>query len=325
MSQPSATAVAHPNIAFIKYWGNRDDALRLPANGSISMNLGMLETKTTVTFSSDLKMDKVAVNGSLLRSESFTRVSNFMGIIRALSGESRCAEIESQSNFPIGAGIASSAAAFAALAIAGSSAAGMTLSAPELSRLARLGSGSACRSIPAGFCEWLTGETDEESIAISIADETHWQLTDLIAVVSAEHKKVGSTSGHTGASTSPYQPTRVLTAPDRLMDCRNAILKRDFYPLAEISEKDSTMMHAVMMTQTPPLFYWHPVSLDIMKAVMAWREDGLPCFYTLDAGPNVHVICPSSAEFEFKDRLTKIEGIREIIASQPGGAARLIS
>ncbi|HOW07300.1 MAG TPA: diphosphomevalonate decarboxylase, partial [Flexilinea sp.] len=142
MSDSVATAVAHPNIAFIKYWGNRDDSLRLPANGSISMNLGTLETRTTVAFSSAYRSDRVSVNGSLSEGESLIRVVHFMDRIRSLAGEKRFAEIESRNNFPIGAGIASSAAAFAALALAGSAAAGLHLNEAELSRLARLGSGS---------------------------------------------------------------------------------------------------------------------------------------------------------------------------------------
>ena len=324
MSQSSATAVAHPNIAFIKYWGNQNDALRLPQNGSISMNLGDLTTRTTVQFSSGLSEDRISVNGSFLKGEALSRVSRFMDQVRGLADEKRYAEIESVSNFPIGAGIASSAAAFAALALAGSAAAGVNLSEPELSRLARLGSGSACRSIPAGFCEWIQGDSDETSIAVSIASPASWQLTDLIAIVSTEHKKVGSTAGHSGAATSPYQQARVESAPERLVECRNAILHRNFDRLAEVSERDSTMMHAVMMTQNPPLFYWAPSSLTIMNAVADWRAEGLPCFFTLDAGPNVHVLCPSAVADEIQSRLLQLSGVQNVISSRPGGAAQIM-
>lgn len=323
MSDSVATAVAHPNIAFIKYWGNRDDSLRLPANGSISMNLGALETRTTVAFSSAYRSDRVSVNGSLSEGESLIRVVHFMDHIRSLAGEKRFAEIESRNNFPIGAGIASSAAAFAALALAGSAAAGLRLNETELSRLARLGSGSACRSIPPGFCEWLAGDSDEESIAVSIAPPDYWALTDIIAVVSARHKEVGSSMGHQRAMTSPYQAIRVATAPERLLECRTAILKRDFDRLALICEKDSTMMHGVMMTQEPPLFYWEPASLKIMKNIMQWRREGIPCFFTLDAGPNVHVLCPEEVEKELKERLGKLSEVENLLSSGPGDAAHL--
>ncbi len=156
MHSKSFTALAHPNIAFIKYWGNRDDDLRLPVNGSISMNLGALFTRTSVRFSDELadNADRIHVNGKALDNAGRARVIRFMDYIRMLSGEKRPAVIDSESNFPIGAGIASSASAFAALALAGSAAAGLQLSESELSRLARLGSGSASRSVPAGFVEW---------------------------------------------------------------------------------------------------------------------------------------------------------------------------
>ncbi len=326
MSDQTATAIAHPNIAFIKYWGNRDNELRLPQNGSISMNLGSLHTRTTVTFDDALHADSLTVNGANSGEAATARVSRFLDIIRALANqrnEIHFASVESHNNFPMGAGIASSAAAFAALALAGSAAAGLNLSESELSRLARRGSGSASRSIPGGFCEWLMGEDDETSLAISIAPAAHWPLTDFIAVLSTEHKKVGSSAGHPLAGTSPFQAARTASVPERLLICRNAILKRDFSALAEVSERDSTLMHAVMMTQEPPLFYWEPASLNLIKKVAAWRADGLPCFTTLDAGPNVHVLCPETAADAVESRLRTLPGITDLIRSGPGGPARL--
>lgn len=139
-----ATALAHPNIAFIKYWGNRDDALRLPANGSISMNLNGLFTRTTVIFTAT-KTDTLRISYRLIAGPGLERVSVFLDLIRSLAGMNLRAEVVSENNFPSGAGIASSASAFAALALAASQAAGLNLSEAELSRLARRGSGSACR------------------------------------------------------------------------------------------------------------------------------------------------------------------------------------
>lgn len=324
MAVRTAAAIAHPNIAFIKYWGNKDDLLRLPMNGSISMNLGTLYTKTVVSFRDELHCDTLKINDKEINGEALTRVAKFLDIIRSMSAEPRFATVESVNNFPIGAGIASSASAFAALALAGSAAAGMELSEAECSRLARRGSGSACRSVPGGYSEWLAGDDDQSSLSISIAAEDYWDLIDLIVVVSESHKKVGSTAGHRMAVTSPYQQMRVESAPERLLECRNAILQRDFNRLAEVSEKDSTMMHAVMMTQNPPLFYWEPLSLDIIKTIMDWRKDGFPCFATLDAGPNVHIICPASVSAALQQRLDKIPGVKEIIRSNIGGAAVLV-
>ena len=126
------------------------------------------------------------------------------------------------------------------------------------------------------------------------------------------------------ADTSPFQAERIRTAPERLKACREAVLNKDFDALAEVSERDMTMMHAVMMTQVPPLFYWEPASLRLVKQVRAWRAVGIPCFATLDAGPNVHVICPAYASDEVRGLIEKIDGVREILSSGPGGKAELL-
>ena len=288
----TATAQGHPNIAFIKYWGNRDNTLRLPLNGSISMNLDGLVTRTTVSFQHSLPLDELVINGHEVTGVGLARVSYILDIIRGMANIYDQAEVITENNFPSGAGIASSASAFAALALAGSKAAGLSLSEAELSRLARRGSGSASRSIPGGFVEWQIGTTDEDSFAFSIAPADHWDLVDCIAIVSASHKKTGSTEGHVVASTSPLQVARVADAPRRLDLCRTAILEKDFDLFASIVELDSDMMHAVMMTSTPALHYWMPASLVVMDCVRRWRMEGLPVCYTVDAGPNVHVICP---------------------------------
>lgn len=321
----TATAQAHPNIAFIKYWGNRDQALRLPANGSISMNLDGLFTRTTVSFQPSLPFDELVINGREVTGPGLERVSAILDLIRAMAGIGERAEVITENNFPSGAGIASSASAFAALALAGSRAAGLNLSEAELSRLARRGSGSAARSIPGGFVEWQAGTGDEDSFAFSIAPPEHWQLTDCIAVVSAAHKKTGSTEGHALAPTSPLQAARVADAPRRLDLCRSAILNRDFDAFAAIVELDSDMMHAVMMTSSPALHYWQPASLSVMQAVRQWRGEGLPVCYTVDAGPNVHVLCPQTEARVVEMKLREIAGVSNVLVAKVGGAAKIVN
>jgi diphosphomevalonate decarboxylase len=322
----SCTALAHPNIAFIKYWGNRDDDKRLPANGSISMNLDGLFTRTTVTWDETglTGSDTLTLNGTSVTGKGLERVSAFLDLIRGLAGFDLRAWVVSENNFPSGAGIASSASAFAALALAASRAAGLDLEPAVLSRLARRGSGSACRSIPGGFVEWTAGASDEDSYAVSIAPPEHWSLVDVIAIVSSAHKPTGSSEGHALAGTSPLQAARVQDAPRRLSICREAILKRDFAALADIVELDSTLMHAVMMTSTPPLFYWQPGTLTVMQAVRAARASGLPVCCTIDAGPNVHVICEKAAAQETVKLVGSLRGVREVRAAQVGGPARLV-
>jgi diphosphomevalonate decarboxylase len=320
----SATAQAFANIAFIKYWGNRDNALRLPSNGSISMNLDGLYTRTTVSFQRSLPYDELIINGREIAGPALERVSCVLDLVRELAHTRDQAEVVSENNFPSGAGIASSASAFAALALAGSRAAGLSLSEAALSRLARQGSGSACRSIPGGFVEWYMGQGDEDSFAATIAPAAHWSLVDCIAILSDAHKKTGSTEGHALAATSPLQAARVADAPRRLDLCRRAIEDRDFARLAAIVELDSDMMHAVMMTSSPALHYWLPASLEIMKAVQNWRQEGLSACYTVDAGPNVHVLCSEQDASEVERRLQAFAAVKKVLAARPGGPARLI-
>src|SRR6266496_2668736 len=320
----TAIAQAFANIAFIKYWGNRDNALRIPSNGSISMNLDGLYTRTTVSFQQSLPYDELVINGHEVAGAGLNRISTFLDIIRGMANIREYAEVMSENNFPSGAGIASSASAFAALALAASKAAGLNLSEPELSRLARRGSGSASRSIPSGFVEWQAGTCDEDSFALSIAEPDHWNLVDCVAIVSAAHKKTGSTEGHSIASTSPLQAARVADAPRRLELCRNAILRCDFDSFASIVELDSDMMHSVMMTSTPALHYWKPVSLEVMNKVREWRAQGIPACYTVDAGPNVHVICPESEAQIVDKKLREIAGVEDVLVARPGGPAKVI-
>ena len=320
----TATAQAFANIAFIKYWGNRDNDLRIPMNSSISMNLDGLYTRTTVSFQPSLPFDELIINGHEVRGAGLERISYMLDLIREKADFRERAEVMSENNFPSGAGIASSAAAFAALALAGSKAAGLSLSEQELSRLARRGSGSAARSIPGGFVEWQAGTSDEDSFAVSIAPPEHWNLVDCVAVVSASHKKTGSTEGHFIAATSPLQGARIADAPRRLDLCRKAILEKDFNAFASIAELDSDIMHAVMMTSTPALHYWKPASIEVMSCVRQWRMEGLPVCYTVDAGPNVHVICLETEAHQIEKRLREINGVSNVLVARAGGPAKIL-
>ncbi len=319
----SATAIAHPNIALIKYWGDIDTELHLPANGSISMNLSGLTTRTMVSFSPSLQQDQFILNGEPTVGTAFERVSTILSRVRRLAGISTFASVESTNNFPVAAGIASSASGFAALSLAASRSVGVILNEKDLSRLARIGSGSACRSIPGGFVEWQLGHDDADCFAYSIAPPDYWDVADCIAIISREEKSTSSSVGHSLAVTSILQPVRVADAPHRLSLCRDAIRRRSFPALAEIVELDSTLMHSVMNTSTPPLFYWQPGTIEIIRAVQSWRTAGLPVCYTIDAGPNVHVLCPGYWEEKIVERLRQLSCVIDVLPSHPGGPAKI--
>ncbi len=317
-----ATAQAHPNIALIKYWGNRDDYWRLPANDSLSFNLAGLWTRTTVVFDPAAEADRLILHGQEVRGPALQRVQRVLDAVRARAGLAWRAQVTSENNFPMAAGIASSASAFAALAVAAAAAAGLALDEAGLSRLARLGSGSAARSVPGGYVVWRAGAHDADSFAYTFLPAAHWALADCIAVVSTQAKAVGSTHGHALAHTSPLQAARVADTPRRLALAQDALLRRDFEQLAWVVELDTHLMHAVMQTSQPPLLYWQAASLTVMHAVRAWRAQGRAVAYTLDAGPNVHVLCPEDEAQAVARDLAALPGVREVRIATVGGPAR---
>lgn len=324
MNPFTETAIACANIALIKYWGDRESNLRIPANGSISMDLAGLTTTTQVFVDPTLDSDSLLLNGDQMTGSSLERMSIFLRHVRKLAGIQHFFRVTSTNNFPTGVGLASSASAFAALALAATRACGLSLSEIELSRLARLGSGSACRSIPAGFVEWQAGDSHATSFAFSIASPEHWNLVDCIALLDQQPKSTGSTRGHALAHTSPLQSARLNGIDQRLAACRESILKRDFETLARVVELDSDLMHAVMMTSSPPLLYWQSGTIAIMHAVREWRSHGTPVCYTIDAGPNVHVLCLDSHKEWVENQLANFQGVLRVITSLPGGAARIL-
>ncbi|NDJ36984.1 MAG: diphosphomevalonate decarboxylase [Chloroflexi bacterium] len=319
-----STARAHSNIAFIKYWGNRNENLRLPVTGSISMNLAGLDTTTTVEFDETLADDRLLLNGEEQTGAALDRVSGHLDYIRAMAGFKQRAYVESENTFPAGAGIASSASAFAALTLAACDAAGLDLDERTLSMTARLGSGSASRSVPGGFVAWWAADRHEDSYAETIAPPEHWDLVDVVAIVSTEHKAVGSTGGHRLAPTSPLQTGRIADAERRLAACRQAILERDFEAFAEVVEHDALMMHAVMMTSQPALIYWTPDTLRLIEAARAWRADGMPVCFTIDAGPNVHLMTPAAYADSVAAMAAALPGVLSVRRADPGGPAHLL-
>lgn len=325
MSAAKATAVANPNIAFVKYWGNADPVLHLPTNPSISMNMDGLNTVTTVVFLAELEEDEVVINDTPADGMALQRVTAHLDRVRRLAETRLRARVISRGNFPAEAGLASSASAFAALTLAATAALGLTLAEGALSALARLGSGSACRSIPPGFVEWVAGESHETSFARSIAPPDHWPLCDCIAIVSTAHKAVSSAEGKARAPSSPLYRARDEGAAARAAACKSAILARDLPALGTIMETDTMMMHAVTMTSRPPIYYWTPATLRIIRAVFSWRNEGLPVYYTVDAGPNAHCLCEEANAAEVTWRLKALLGVQQVRIAHPGGGARLVS
>lgn len=319
-----ATAQACANIAFIKYWGNLSRPDRLPYNDSLSMNLSEATSTTTVRFVDGLDADRVTVDGSPLHPDGVVRASSHLDHVRSLAGIELRADVTSTNTFPMGTGIASSASGFAALTVAATAAAGVTLDERQMSCLARLGSGSASRSVPAGFVEWRAAPTHDASYARSIAGPDHWDLRDIVAVVSHAHKTIGSGGGHDAASTSLHFEARLAALRARLPRVRDALLARDFERFGSAVEAEALSMHAIALTSDPPILYWEPGTIALLKQATRWRQDGLPVYATLDAGPNVHLLVEGDHADALEGELGALDYVASWLHNRAGGAARLV-
>lgn len=317
---PKTTVRAGSNIAFIKYWGVADASINLPLNSSISMTLADAHTTTTVEWdqSGQLAADDITLDRQPLTGKAAARLVHHLDRIRRLAGMGWRARVVSENNFPMAAGIASSASGFAALSVAGCLAAGLNLEPAALSALARLGSGSACRSLFGGFVLWDRGDDHETSIARPLFPPDHWDLYDVVAVVSRAAKAVSSEGGHRLAQTSALNACRVAQAEQALPLVRQAIAERDLTALGPILEQDALAMHAVMMTSTPGLFYWQPGTVEIIHAVRQWRAEGLNVYFTIDAGPNVHLMCAAEDAPAVQTRLAALASVQDVLVSRPG-------
>jgi diphosphomevalonate decarboxylase len=323
----NTTAIAHSNIALIKYWGKSNDKLNIPAVDSISITLKELSTKTSVRFSENLKQDTLILNNCPADEKQRIRVNRFLNLIREKNKLNLPVEINSENNFPTGAGLASSASGFAALAFAASKAAGLNLNPFELSELARKGSGSAARSIFGGFVHMHRGneKNGTDAVAEQLFDESYWDLRLLVLITSTEEKEIGSTKGmNLTLKTSPYYKNWIQSSTDDVSDIKDAILKKDFEKLGELSEFSCLKMHALAMSSKPGIIYWNENTVKIINTVRALRKSGLGIFFTIDAGPQVKVLClPSDVEnviHEFEN----MGGIKQIIHTEIGPSAYIL-
>ena len=319
-----ATAIAPSNIAFIKYWGRKNEELRLPENGSISMCLSDMKTTTTVEFSEKYNEDEVQYNNkreSLVENKAVKHLDR----IRKLAKIKTRAKVVTINNFPTGTGLSSSASGFAALTVAGVKAAGLSLSEKELSILARQGSGSACRSIPDGFVEWLDGNTSETSYAYSIHPPDHWNIVDVVAVVSTGRKDVATSEGQKLAASSPFFSVRRSHMKAKVETCKDLLAKKDFTRFGELIEQEALELHAIMLTSLPSLIYWTPGTLEIMKLVKKWRDEGLESYFTINTGQDIHVIVQKKDVARLKKKLAGLDFVKRIMVNYPSKGACVIT
>lgn len=321
-----STAVAPSNIAFIKYWGKIDDELRLPANSSFSMNLDKCLTTTTVEFDEKYTHDSFEMIGEKISEKEKERTFKSVDLLRKKAKSSLFAKIVTKNSFPKSAGMASSASGFAALVVATARALNLNLSEKELSIYARIGSGSACRSIPDGYVEWKEGKTSEQSYAHSLFPTGHWNLRNVLVIVRANEKKIPTSVGmEASRETSIFYKPRIEAVKKLHKQLLDAFSRKDFRIVGEIIEKDCVYMHSVMMTTTPPLFYWTPETLTLIQKVQEWRTEGIESYFTIDAGPNVHIICESKTEDALVAKIKELDIAEEIMINKPSKGAYMIN
>ncbi len=322
-----AKARAHSNIALIKYWGKRDTRLNIPAVGSISMTLDALWTETEIIFDPDLKEDELILDNRRGTLKERKRISKFLNLLRKRAGITLKAKVISINNFPTAAGLASSASGFAALTLAAAHALKLQLSQRELSIFARQGSGSAARSIFGGFAEMFAGSAPDgsDSFAQPIAPQDYWDVRLLIGITSFRPKKIGSTEGmQRSRLTSPYYPAWIQSQPSDLKEMREAILKKDFQKVGELTEHSCLKMHALALSSKPGILYWNAITVDTMHAIRELRKTGIQAYFTVDAGPQIKVLCLSKDEVRVRDLLRSINGIERTIVNKLGPAAQLL-
>ena len=330
-------AQAPANIAFIKYWGQKDAGSCIPYTSSISMTLDTCLSTSEVKHIDGGDTDSMEVEyyqkkPQIITPKAHTK-SHYMleqiQRIRNLSNKQSYVHIMTKNTFPESCGIASSASSFAAATLALCKAFDLDEYVNDRTKLSKLirvgGSGSAVRSSFGGFVEFTLTDPQEDSCATQIADKSHWDLCDIICVVDKGQKKVSSTAGHRLAETSPYFQTRIQEMQARIELCKQAILDKDFSLLGRCIEEDSVSMHMIMMTSKPSLWYWTPQTLAVIQCVQHLREEGLECYHTIDAGANVHVICEEKNVQKITGILEAKEYVLSTIIGRPCAGVQFLS
>jgi len=315
-----ATAIAQPNIALIKYWGKRDIARNLPAVGSISITLSELHTEVSVDLNGDQSADVLFVNDAE-DSAMLPRISACLD--RVLGSNRPHARVRTRSNFPIAAGLASSASAFAATTVAAAGAANLSLGTQELAQLAGASSGSAARSLYGGFTE-LANSGDGIALT-SLRGGGSWPMQVVVAITAPGPKAMGSTEAmEISRESSPFYKDWVSQQEHDLTVARTAIAGKDFTQLTTIAEHNCLKMHSLMWASRPPTVFWNAATMRCLQTVRRLQGEGCQVFFTIDAGPQVKAIClPDDAE-AVRQALAETPGVQEIMMTGLGSAARLL-
>lgn len=317
---------AHTNIALIKYWGKRNQSLFLPLTSSLSMTLNAFYTDTRAYFIENATSDIFYLDGQLQSEKETAKVSKFIDLFRSQASSSQRVCVESYNHVPTAAGLASSASAYAALACALNALFELNLSAQALSVFARQGSGSASRSLFGGFVEWHKGEEDDSASSFAEPfDKGDWDIAMLAVIVNSQKKKMSSREGmQLTVETSPFYTLWPQEVAQDLIAIKHAIKERNFNAVGRIAEHNAMKMHATMIAANPSFTYWEADSLCAMNCVRMLRENGVDCYFTMDAGPNVKVLCRQSELNKVHDYFSQFFDASRLVSTNIGPAPYVI-
>jgi diphosphomevalonate decarboxylase len=317
------------DVALLKYWGVRNAELRLPANTNLSMVLDALYTTTTVEFLPSLLEDEILIDDQK-REREIDRVKMHLDRIRRIAQEKGIihqpifAKVVSENNFPKSTGLSSSASAFAALSVAATKALGLELSQKELSILSRFASGSSCRCVCGGFVEWKSAENSDDSYAETIFPRHQLEICDLITIVSTSEKKLSSTEGHQLALSSPFFATRLQRIDDKLMQMKRAIKNKEFQLLGELVEAEALEFHSILLTSQPPQLLLEPGTVSVMQQVQKLRQRGIPVYFTVNTGFNIHVLTLPEFTQQVLSSVKNLKEVQKVILSSVGDGPKFL-
>lgn len=311
----ATTACAHPNIALIKYWGKSARPGNYPAAPSLSITLDALLTTTEVRnceeadriFFDDVEVPDAKVLACLADLRDVYAIPYL--------------EVHTSNNFPTAAGLASSASGFAALIAAINAHCDLGLDPHAQSDRARRASGSAARSVFGGFVA-LHGPN---WVARQVLEPEAWPLKTVIAVTTSEKKSVASSEGmQLSEATSPYYSAWVTSTATDFKSALAMVEARDFDALAALAEFSCLKMHGLMLSTNPGLLYWNPATIACLHAIRELRQQGIPVFFTVDAGPQVKAVCLPEAENDVQSTLQSIAGVERVLTTGLGQGARIV-
>ncbi|RME03394.1 MAG: diphosphomevalonate decarboxylase [Planctomycetota bacterium] len=285
-----SSAIAHPIQGLIKYHGLREPGLRIPYHDSISVCVGPFATHTTVELDPQLSQDVVEIDGQVATGRARERVEQVLNHVRQLAKTETYLRVKSRNNFPSNIGLGASSSGFAALAKAACDAFGLELELRQLSTIARLGAGSACRSVTGGYSYWYAGDDHSSSYSYRLATGSEFPLGVVVVFI---HALKNTEDAHREAETSPLFSARLEYIPRALQEMRKAIERRDIQALGQLAEQDTLHLHAITMTGKGAPIYWRPQTLEVMLEVRRMRqEERLPVYFSIDTGATVYLNAP---------------------------------